>query len=71
MLEESIQGVLDLREREPKSCPVCGTAGKTLIIPEDLPYEEAKNYRGPKVCMSCARQTRFKSLPTLDLGGVA
>jgi hypothetical protein len=69
MLEESIQGVLDLGEREPKSCPVCGTAGKTLIIPEDLRYEESKNYRGPKVCMSCA--PRFKSLPTLDLGGVA
>jgi hypothetical protein len=63
MTTESIQGVLDLRERE------SGATGKALVMPEKLPYLEAKRYQGPMYCLSHA--PRFKSLPTLDLGGDA
>lgn len=37
-------------------CDGCGTTGKTLGMPERLPYEEAKAYKGPMFCMSCLRR---------------
>jgi hypothetical protein len=69
MTTESIQGVLDLRERESRVCAECGAENKALVMPERLPYLEAKRYQGPMYCLSHA--PRFKSLPTLDLGGDA
>jgi hypothetical protein len=41
---------------------------RTLYIPHNLPYQEAKDYRGPMLCSDCA--PRFNELPTRDLGTV-
>lgn len=45
-------------------CDGCRVTGNTLVMPERLPYDEAKAYKGPMYCLSCA--PRFKALPRID-----
>lgn len=55
---------IQTRPRTRGVCDGCGTTGKTLGMPERLPYEEAKAYKGPMYCMSC--NPVFGSLPRID-----
>ncbi len=69
MAIDSVQGNRLGRSQRPKECPDCGEVGRALYIPEYLPYEKAKAYRGKRVCASCA--PRFSAPGKLDFGGIA